>query len=463
MFFQSIKKGEEKMFKKKILLLICVAFLLVLSWSLLAHGENLYKGETIHVVTFKLSGMDEIINRIPEFEEKYDINVKLDEISMEAMRSKMRIDFSAGTKQIDVALSSVHITPTLIASNDIEPIDRFLESDLVEPELLAWDDFTPAAIDNITSPVKISSKEEKVWGLPHDLLVQGLIYRKSLYEKYNLSVPKTLSELLHNAKIINENESVKGMYGISLRSLRSPQIIWSWGQIFRAMGGKYFEDFPNDLHPTMDTEVTVEALKFFKECFKYSPPGSENQAYTEVVSQLSSGQAAQTLDDIMFSLWLEDPKKSVAPEDWGYALIPLKEGLTYDDIKYGPSVSMSNHWVINADISEARKQAAFKFIQWATSKPLLKDLSEKGYMTGVLTRKSMYELNKDKAWAIAHMQNQKHSSKYFRPKLPEWVQLEDELALRVSSVLIGDLSAEEAAKQLQDVFTQIVKDAGYID
>lgn len=421
-----------------------------------------YEGQTVNVVAFALAGIDEIREQLPVFEEQYGIDVEFEEVSMGAMRDKMQVDFAAGTKQIDVALSSIHLTPTLIARNEIAPLDEFLSSDLVDPELLAWDDFTTAARENIVFPTELGGSDTRIWGLPHDVLVQGLIYRKSIYEKYGLSVPDTLEELMENARIINEGESANGLYGISLRSLRSPQIIWAWGQIFRAVGGRYFVDYPNDLRPTMDSDEAVEALRMFKEFFEYSPPGSENQAYTEVVSQLSNGTAAQTLDDIMYSRWIEDPEESVAPDDWGYAPIPLGEDVTYDDVAFGPSVSMSNHWVINADISDAEKQAAFLFVQWVTSKPLFEQMTESGAMTGILTRTSMYEASSGEAWAEAHYNAQQNASKFFRPKLPEWPQLSDELQERVSKVVIGELTPEQAAQEVQEAFTEILKDVGYI-
>jgi len=420
-----------------------------------------YQGETIRVVAFELAGIDEIRERLPEFEEEYGITVEFEKSSMEAARDAMMVDFSAGTGEIDVGMGSKHMSPPFIEDGHLLALDDLLASDLVEEDLLAWDDFTDAAISAVQFPDRFGEVETSTYGIPHDLLVQGLIYRESLYEKYDLEVPNTFSELRENARIIHEEE--EGVAGISLRSLESPQIIWSFGQIFRAKGGRYFEDYPTNLQPTMDTQVTVDALRTFRSFFDYSPPGADNQAYTEIITQLQAGEVAQTLDDIMFSRFIEDPDASEFYDDFAYAPIPLGEGVTYDDVAFGPSVAMSNQWVINADVPEARQQAAFKFVQWATSKPMFIELMEEGAMKGMLPRESMYEVAEGESWAEAHLQAQQNASKYFRPKVPEWAELGDDLHRRVSEVVVGAISPEEAAEELQSAFVRVMRDAGRID
>ena len=422
--------------------------------------KKLYEGQSIHVVAFKLSGMDGVKERLPEFEERYNIKVDLEELQIGAARQKMLADFSGGAKTIDVSLSSVHFTPYLIAKGEIEPIDHFINSELAEPELLALDDFSPLAIENCTFPENVLSGPNRKWGLPHDLLVQALLYRKSLYDKLRLNVPETLEEYLQNAEAITKSE--KGVFGSALRALKGPQIIWAWGAIFRACGGSYFVDYPKDLQPALDSQEFMESVKWFSDSFNYAPKGARAWGYTEVMSGLMNGSVAQTIDDVMFTNWLNDPQSSKTVDDWDYALIPLKSGLNHSDIKWGPSVSMSNHWVINKDIAEAKKQAAFKFIQWATSKPVLTALTREGKMKGVLTRNSQYELKKDEPWAQIHYKSQTYAHKLFRPSVAEWLQLEEELATRISTAVLGEMTPQEAARETQKSWTNILKKAGYI-
>lgn len=426
-----------------------------------AKSSPSYEGESIRVVAFLLSGIKGIKERIPEFEEKYNISVTFSIMEMGAARQKMMVDFSSGAGTVDVGMNSIHIAPNYLKRDLLEPIDRFIGSDLAEPELLDLSDFSETALDNVTFRSDVLSGPKKKWGLPHDLLCQGHLYRKSLYEKYGLTKPGSLEEYLNNARVITENES-PDTYGLGWRGKRGPQLLWTWTQIFRAMGGRFFKDYPDNLTPTLFNDTTVEAIKYFVNSFEFAPSGAKSWAYTELLSEMENGTVAQTLDDFMFSKWLEDPEKSVAPKDWDYGVIPLKEGLTYKDVAFGPSVAMSNFWCINRDISEARKQASWKFIQWATSKPLLDDLCKTGKMKGVLTRDSMYEICKDERWAQAHKKAQQHASKYFRPKLPEWSQFSSELALNLSKAVLGSLTPEQAAKKTQKSFEDIAKEAGYI-
>ena len=418
--------------------------------------EKPWEGQTIRVVSFMLAGLDEVQNQVGEFEKQYNIKVKWDMLAMGTMREKMMIDFNAGTKTIDVGMSSIHLTPTHLAKNNIEPLDDYIKGPLAEPDLLEFDDFYPAAIEVVTFPKNGLKGPTAIFGLPYHCETQGLMYRKSIYKKYNLSVPKTLEEYLNNAKVITEGEKPK-MYGIAWRALRSPQIMWAFTQVLRAYGGKYFVDYPNDLTPALDTKEFKDALTYFVNSFDYAPPGSRSWAYTEVITGLQSGLVAQALDDLMYARYLEDKEKSVAPDDWGYGVLPLKEGLTYADVKFGPGIKASEHWVINADISDEKKQAAFKFIQWATSKKVMSALAQKGVMKGFIARKSQYELVKDQDWAKAFVANLEHASKFSRPKLPEWPKVSEQIQIVVSGAVIGDFTPEEAAERAQKECTRILK------
>jgi len=449
---------------------IIVTMFIVVALSLIMNGtvlgaqpeKPLYEGQTIRVLSFLLAGLDEVKERVGEFEKIYNIKVKWDMLAMGTMREKMMIDFTAGTKGIDVGMSSIHITPTHLGKNSLEPLERFIYGPLAEPYLLSLDDFLPAAIGVVTFPEDGLKGEEKIWGIPFHCETQGLMYRKSIYAKYGLTEPATFGEYWDNAKKITAGEAPK-MYGLAWRALRSPQIMWAFNQVFRGSGGNYFKNYPYDLHPTLDTPEFIEALRYFADSFQFAPPGSRSWAYTEVITGLTSGIVAQTLDDIMYARYLEDPKESVAPNDWGYGRLPLKKGITYDDIKYGPGIRASEHWVINADVSEARKQASWKFIQWATSRPLMTELAKMGVMRGFIARKSMYEVVKDQDWAKAFVENLEHSSKFARPKLPEWLKLSEQIQLVVSQTVVGDLTPEQAAKQVQKACTRIVREAGYIE
>ena len=428
-----------------------------------AHAAKpMYDGQTIRVVSFLLAGLDEVRARVGEFEKKYNIKVKWDMLAMGTMREKMMIDFNAGTRGIDVGMSSIHLTPTHLAKNNLVPLDQYINSPLAEPELLAFDDFYPAAIEVVTFPKNGLNGEAAIFGLPYHCETQGLMYRKSIYKKYGLNTPKTLEEYMNNARIIFEGEKPK-TYGLAWRALRSPQIMWAFTQVFRANGGRYFKNYPEDLTPDLDSKPFKDALSYFVKSFDYAPPGSRSWAYTEVITGLQSGLVAQSLDDLMYARYLEDEKKSAAPNDWGYGILPLKEGLSYDDLKFGPGIKASEHWVINADIPEAKKQAAFKFIQWATSKDIMMGLTEKGVMKGFIARKSQYEMVKDQDWAKAFVANLEHASKFSRPKLPEWPKLSEQIQIAISSAVIGDMTPEKAAKRAQKECLRILKETGRVN
>jgi len=98
----------------------------------------------------------------------------------------------------------------------LEYMLAYKQMGLIEPltELFTkWDEkdqFIQPAIDALTV-------DGELWGIPYVVNVRLLLYRKSIFEKHGLSVPKTWDELVEVSSKITELENSQ-MFGISLTS-----------------------------------------------------------------------------------------------------------------------------------------------------------------------------------------------------------------------------------------------------
>ncbi|MEM3434419.1 MAG: sugar ABC transporter substrate-binding protein [Candidatus Methanomethyliaceae archaeon] len=120
----------------------------------------------------------------------------------------------------------------------------------------------------IKSQLLMYQHHGEIWGVPIWTMPMVLIYRSSMLEKAGLLPPRTWEELLEAAaKLTNPPE----VYGIMLTAglnLLTQELAWcflttSGTEIFDAQG-----------NVTFNTPATVRAVTFYRDLFKYSPPGS---------------------------------------------------------------------------------------------------------------------------------------------------------------------------------------------
>ena len=93
-----------------------------------------------------------------------------------------------------------------------------------------WDDFSKPLVDGI------SMYEGKMVGIPFDIPIFILMYRKDLYDKHGIKVPTTMDEYMAAVKAIDAAERSNGIYGTTGQlksghySLNCDWTAWLWAQ-----------------------------------------------------------------------------------------------------------------------------------------------------------------------------------------------------------------------------------------
>jgi multiple sugar transport system substrate-binding protein len=126
----------------------------------------------------------------------------------------------------------------------------------------------------------------EIWGVPIWTMPMVLIYRPSMLEEAGILPPRTWEELLEAAaKLTNPPER----YGIMLTAglnLLTQELAWC----FMAPSGT--ELFDANGNVTFNSPQTVRAVAFYKELFKYSPPGSAAWIWGEAELNFGAGRIA---------------------------------------------------------------------------------------------------------------------------------------------------------------------------
>lgn len=91
----------------------------------------------------------------------------------------------------DVIEGLLEDTAVYVQKGLIEPLDTYFE---------AWDEKNQF-IESTLAPLRIDGK---LYGLPYNTNARAVVYRKDIFEKYHLPVPKTWDELIKTARKITE-------------------------------------------------------------------------------------------------------------------------------------------------------------------------------------------------------------------------------------------------------------------
>jgi multiple sugar transport system substrate-binding protein len=210
----------------------------------------------------------------------------------------------------DVSIASATFSGSFQTQNALEPLDDVIS------ELGGDSAFAPSA-RTLLSLCKI---DNSYWAVPYTVNSVLLWYRKDLLAKAGIPVPKTWDELLNAAKQLTKN-GVYGMLITSSKSYVTAQAFYS----FMLSNGADIVDRQTGKTVIFDSPATVEAMKFYKELAKYSPPGASGYDRPQAQAAMTTGRIAM----FVYGSWLGGPLYLAGPnvfETFAVAPVPTNKG-----------------------------------------------------------------------------------------------------------------------------------------
>lgn len=302
------------------------------------------KLDSINVIAQGMPAVTALDQYLPEFNAKWDTEVRITLLGENERRAKARLDASTGAGSYQV----IYIDEANLA--------EYVSADWIHP--LA--DVVPAEYDLSDFRTDLSNVAT-VDGVQYFAPFVGggdvLMYRKDVLEAHGLTPPKTLDELVAAIKTVNDPDN--GIYGWSARGQRgSGMNVWRWTPFFRAMGGEWVDDGA----PAFNSAAGIAATELYIDLMSYAPPGVATFNWSDSVEGFRSGQVAFLIESDVFGPWMEDPDKSQIVGKVGYMSPP-------DPL---PSAGWAHGWAISrVGASEPCEQTiAGDFVGWATSKEM---------------------------------------------------------------------------------------------
>jgi multiple sugar transport system substrate-binding protein len=407
------------------------------------------KGTQLRVLLNKHPWQAGIEPYLKDFEALTGIKLITEVYPEDQFRAKTLVELTSGASSIDVFMSMpAQEGLKYMRAGWLQPVDEFLkDASLTSPEY-NWNDFLDKTRDAMVV-------EGKIVGPPIQVENAALMYRKDLFQKYNLKVPTTLDELEAAVKVLNGKpmtDDGQPGYGFVARGKRAAATSQFAGML-HAMGATWLTPGRD---PAINSEEGVKAFDMWGRLLRlYGPPGSENNHWYEASSIFSQGKAATYLD--ANSLWpvIEDPQKSKVIGKVGYAVYPRgPKGHA------GATVAV---WGLAMPKTSKNQKAAWLFMQWATNKDqVMKVQSDKGVLG---CRESVWNDPKGKGKVPADLaeslkQGSKVGTPLWNPPVVAVAEVRDAVgAAIVTSIQGGDVRAavNKAAADMKRIMAETEK------
>jgi sorbitol/mannitol transport system substrate-binding protein len=370
------------------------------------------------------------------------------------VRDKISQEFSSQAGQYDVATVSNFEIPIYARSRWIAPLDDYVAAD------------TSFDQSDILGPLTaaLSGDDGKLYGEPFYGESSFLMYRKDVLDQAGITMPAnpTWQQVADIAARVDGAQP--GMAGICLRGQPG------WGQVFAPLttvvntfGGTWFT---KDWQAEVDSAEFREATQFYVDLVRaHGEVGAPQAGFTECLNNLIQGNAAMWYDATSAAGSLESADSPVKGKI-GYVAAPVvatkSSGWLYA-------------WSWGIQQASQKKDAAWKFISWASSKRYEELVGQQLGWSKVPAgkRASTYEnpdyLKEASAFAaptLAAIQAADPNNPGVQPRpapgiqfvgIPEFPDLGTQVSQDVSSAIAGRMSVDDALKRGQQLADDVAK------
>lgn len=404
-----------------------------------ATAQRPYEGVQVTVSVWASDLINNVFRPLlPQFEEQTGIKVTFDDIAWAGLRSKQVIEMSGNRGAYDVVLMSEIWVPQYAQAGLLEPL-----------EAAAPEGFFEGFIPSILATGQHDGTQYGVPALNHAV---GLIYRTDLFEAAGLEAPRTWDDLRDAILALNKPE--KGQYALSFPA-RTPTIAEIFLVLLRTTGANLFD---SEWRPQFTSPEAFAAYELLAELVAVTPPGSTGWAWPEARSALYDGLAAMHIGGIAIYAGLDNPEITRFPGAFDVVPLPVpgdRVGEPFD------SLLLNYSWGIARNSQQ--KEAAWKLIEWLVSPEVEAALARSGIPLQSDSSQYWYYEDPDviEARPIAKTLFEMYQQSATAPAIPEWAEIQEGLALRLTEALLGRTTPERALEEAEREAFEVLERAGY--
>ncbi|MGO7377638.1 sugar ABC transporter substrate-binding protein [Rhizobium ruizarguesonis] len=373
----------------------------------------------------------------PKFTEETGANVKVDILDYGSLLTKTTTDFVGGTGGYDLVTMDIVWAGQYAENKYTVDLTEWMKRDAAELKL---DDIYPTLLN------ALGHWGDKQVAFPFAGYANVLAYRKDLFDAAGLKAPTTMEEMVEAAYKLTDPS--KKIYGFVANGQKGPAVAQDWMQYNTEMGGSILG---SDGKPTLNSEANIKSLTVYKDLFmKAAPPGAVNYDWGGREESFRQGIAATMQTWSVGAPGYYDPSISKIVDKVAITTAPRGAGL--------PKVYGIGGWgmAINAGIKDTQKEAAWAFIKWLVSPPVHKEFNMMG--AGSFLRKSEMtdpDLLKKFPFLPVIAETFEHGDGEYRPRIPQYPEIQDLLGTAVNDVLVGNADPKKALDAAQEAAAKL--------
>lgn len=450
---------------KKSLVLLLIVLLFVGMTNIFAAGAKEEGGPVTVNIALANNPISQAMSKLVKEQYKADnVMVNVSVLPENDLRQRLTTEASSGGTTYDIFYIGPYEAQTWAKNGWLENLEPYFNK--LTPEKAAWYDRK----DLIQGMVDSLAVKGTSYALPFYGESSFIMYNKELFAKKGLTMPlePTWDEIYALAKKIHDPS--KGIVGMTMRGAPG------WGMsgapfvtMVNAFGGRFYD---MNWNATVDTPEQRNAWKMYKNILREAGQADIlSYTYNECIALMASGNCGIYYDATSIAPPLEADDSKIQGKV-GYVMAPTE--------KLKSNTAWLWNWAmgINPKSSAAKKQAAFDFMLWATSKDYIKktvEIDPTGASTPPASRSSTYELPVYAKAPYASMTLKTLEGMDFtKPTLepvpyvglqyiaiPEFADAGTKMTEYLADYVVDKISLDEAIKKTQAVFEQVAIDGNY--
>jgi multiple sugar transport system substrate-binding protein len=394
-------------------------------------AEKPYDGMTLTLASQNDQFATVMADLAAKFKEATGITLKVDIMSYPELLTKTTADFVGHSKGYDL-ITMDNVWSGQFAENGYTvDLTDWIKRDAAEINV---NDIYPVLLESL------GGYKGKQVAFPFAGYANVLAYRTDLFKAAGLKAPQTMEEMVADA--IKLTDPAKKQYGFVANGQKGPAVAQDWMQYNAEMGGSILG---KDGKPALNSSANVKSLTVYKELFdKAAPPGAADYDWGAREEAFRQGLAAQMQTWSVGAANYGNPDQSKVVGKFDITVSPPGKG---QPKKYGVG-----GWgmAINADIEDKRKEAAWLWIKWLTSPAVHKEFNLKG-AGGYLRISETHDADLKAKFPFVTVIDEvfAHGDGEYRPRIPQYPQIQDLLGTAVNAVLIGNTEPKKALDEAQ--------------
>ena len=422
--------------------------------------ENIdISGQKVIVCTEAGEAADGASAQINAFKEKFNCDVELVAIPADVYKTKIQTDLAAQSGSYDVIIATMDFTLQFKDSGLLENLlDYASNPSLADPDYNV-DDFIPATIASYYNEDKSS-----LIAYPYKADCQIIFYRKDLMEDpeeqaafkekygYDLAPATSWQMYFDIAEFFTRPD--EDFYGTALMMKRGcDQTTCNFFTRLLGTGQGMFEEIDGLYKPIINNENGVKVLQSFRdELVNYAVTGSDNYEYYEANLAFTDGRCMQVIT--WPGAWANaqnEEVSSVAGKIGAIACPGWEEG--------DKGGAMMGGWTIVLPSDAKNKEAAYKFIEFASSA----EGEALKVSSGCFPSRQSVLHSEDSLYPdFFPIMADALANSTPAPAWAEWGELKTILDEAVSSAGTGVLEPKEALDGVVQEWNDILSDAGLL-